>query len=333
VRRRLSAIVAAAAACASFAACTSSDAPIDAAAENRLLETARAGVAAKNWGDAIDAAESLYEKSRDPLRKQEALYLAGEARFADESYVKAYRHYETLLKDFPYSTFVPKIEEHVFAIGAYYLGQSPWFLFGDLFSGRERGAEVMRQFVASYPNSKRADDALAQVAAYRFERKEYDLAVVFYQQLARSYPDSEWADLAAFRRAECWRFESRGAGYDERALLRAAAEYRRYLSERPKGNFSDRARDLGLAMDEAVAECELKIARFYVARDQDPGARIHFANVALAYPATKAAAVARTELASRNWDLSINSLDTLRLSASESSDWVGENLENRQGLK
>jgi len=48
-------------------------------------------------------------------------------------------------------------------IGVEYLSRSPWPVFHDLFSGRERGAEVMREFASSYPNSSKADDALAQI--------------------------------------------------------------------------------------------------------------------------------------------------------------------------
>ena len=57
--------------------------------------------------------------------------------------------YETLITDFPYSKFVPRCEQHIYAIGVEYLSHTPWFLFGDLFTGRERGAEVMRSFATS----------------------------------------------------------------------------------------------------------------------------------------------------------------------------------------
>jgi outer membrane protein assembly factor BamD (BamD/ComL family) len=193
-----------------LAACCGSGQDVDELAENRLLEESRASLAAGDVDRAVECAEALIERSTDSGRKQEALYLAGEAHYADADWVKAFRHYQTLLHDYPYSQFVPKIEEHVYAIGVEYLSRSPWPVFHDLFSGRERGAEVMREFASSYPNSSKADDALAALAAYRYERKEFEDAVVFYQQLARSYPESEWADLAAYRRAECWRLDTRG---------------------------------------------------------------------------------------------------------------------------
>jgi outer membrane protein assembly factor BamD (BamD/ComL family) len=191
----------------------------------------------------------------------------------------------------------------------------------------------MREFASSFPNSSKADDALAAVANYRFSRREYEDAVVFYQRLARNYPDSEWADLAAFRRAECWRLDTRGGGYEERALLRAAAEYRRYLGERPHGSFLKQAQEEMTWVDEQIAISEIKIARLYLQRNQDVGAQIHFANVALAYPRTTSADEARHELEKHGWDLSRNSLDTLKLSPSETGDWVGDRLRGDKGLE
>ena len=317
-----------------LAACCGSGQDVDELAENRLLEESRASLAAGDVDRAVECAEALIERSTDSGRKQEALYLAGEAHYADADWVKAFCHYQTLLHDYPYSQFVPKIEEHVYAIGVEYLSRSPWPVFHDLFSGRERGAEVMREFASSYPNSSKADDALAALAAYRYERKEFEDAVVFYQQLARSYPESEWADLAAYRRAECWRLDTRGGGYEARTLLRAATEYRRYLSERPNGARMKDARAEIAWVDEQIALSELEIAHLYLQRDQETGARIHFANVALAYPGTKAADEARAEIAKHPlWDLSLNSLDTLKLGANESGDWMIDRFGTEKGYR
>jgi len=304
------------------AACASGPGRIDVddLSEEQLLEESRERFAAGDLDRAEETAAALLERTRDPARKQEALFLAGEVHFALGEWAKAFRHYQTLLHDHPFSKFVPRCEEHVYAIGVEYLSRSPWPLFGDLFSGRERGAEVMREFAGAFPSSSRADDALAALAGYRYSRKEYAEAAGFYAQLVRSHRDSEWADLAAYRRAECWKLEARGAAYDVTPLLHAARNYRRYLSERPHGGHRERARVEALEVDELLAESELLKAELYVARGQERGARIHFANVALAYPATAAAERARRELERRSWDLSINSVDLLTLAPSAERD-------------
>ena len=300
--------------CCGLFGCASGPSPIDVddLSEPQLLEAAEAALAANDVDRAIETSEALLERTSDGQRRQAALFVAAESRYADDSPVKAFRHYQSLLRDFPWSSYVPKCEAHVWEIGASYLAKEPWFFFGDLFSGRERGAEVMREFATSFPSSPRADDALAAIAAYRFSRHEYADAVVFFDRVAKDYSDSEWADLAAFRRAECWHFDSRGAAYDPTPLLRAARDYRRYQSERPNGERRALAEQRAREVDELIAEGELLRARLYLQRDQARGARMHLANVVLAYPNTKAADEARALLSERGFDLSIESVDTLK---------------------
>ncbi|MSR47741.1 MAG: outer membrane protein assembly factor BamD [Planctomycetes bacterium] len=280
--------------------------------EPQLQDEAARALAAGEIDRSIDCAEALLERTSDGARKQAALFVAAEARLADGAPIKAFRHYQSLLRDFPWSPYVPKCEDRVWAIGADYLAEKPWFLFGDLFSGRERGAEVMREFAASFPSSERADDAVAAIAGYRFERLEFEDAVAWWDRVVTDYPDSEWADLAAFRRAESWQLDARGPAYDLTPLLRAARDYRRYLSERPNGERRALALQRASEVDEMIAQGELLRADLYLVREEERGARMHLANVSLAYPSTAAAARARELLEQHGWDLSIHSVDTLQ---------------------
>lgn len=280
--------------------------------ETQLVEEAQRALAAGEIDRAIETSEALLERTDDGARRQSGLFVAAQARQADGSPVKAFRHYQSLLRDFPWSNYVPRCEEPVWRLAAEWLAEEPWFFFGDLFTGRERGFEAMREFAASFPSSPRADDALAAMAGYRFGRAEYVEAQSHYAQLARSYPDSEWADLASYRRAECWQLAARGAAYDPTPLLAAARDYRRYLGERPRGERVEQARAHARDVDELIAEGEFLRAELYLDREEDAGARMHLANVVLAYPESAAATRAREILAERGWDLSIHSIDTLQ---------------------
>lgn len=305
-----------------LAACAGPPPPIDVddLSEEQLRAEGHERLAAGEIDRAIEVSEALVERTSDPKLDAEGLWLAAEARFADDSPAKAFRHYQELLHDYPYSPWVPRCEPRVYAIGAEYLDASPWPVFKDLFSGRERGAEVMREFAAAFPSSDRADDALVAIADYRFSRREYVEAADFYARVTSDYADREWGDHALFRRAECWRLEARGPAYDPTPLLRATNGYRRYLSERPDGAHRDPATRRIRELDEALATSELLKARFYLTRGEERGARIHLANTVLAFPDSAAAAEARAELEARGADLSINSIDTLTLPASVEPD-------------
>ena len=173
-------------------------------------------------------------------------------------------------------------------------------------------AEVLRQFAAAYPFSARADDALMAIAEYYDDREEYLFSADKYKMMASRYAGSEWEDAAAYREALSYQRASRGVGYDDQLMRRSRRAYLEYLGRDDlSGHRADAQRELQV-VEETLAEGELEVARFYLLREQDRGARIHLANVVLAFPGTPAAEQARTELEARGWDVSLHSLDTLQ---------------------
>ena len=286
-------------------------APVDELLDGQLMPEAELRMAERNLDRVLELAEEAQTRSLGPEDSQKALYYAGEVHFAEEEYKSAFRSYQTLLEDFPYSDFLPAIEPKVFAIGENYLSAEPNPVFKDLFSGRTFGVEVMREFWTAYPFSSQADDALVAVASVHFSRGEYLFAIDRYERILTDHPGSEWADLSAYRVGLCHMLESRGPGYDRTPLQAAARVLRAYL-ERPgsKGFEREAEERLGQA-EEMLAEGEWIIAHLYLVREQDRGSRIHLANCVLAYPSTDAARRARKVLEERGWDLSLNSVDTV----------------------
>lgn len=274
-----------------------------------LLAAARA---AQDAGDPVGMlrnAETLLQRELTPDEAQESLFLAGRGRFLCGREKAAFRHDEELIQDYPYSRFLPLIEGDVYTIGRHALAGKPGWLFGDLFSGRPFGVEVLRLFTTTFTASDRADDALNLVADYYFGREEYDFAGDKYDLIVRQHPDSEWYDLARYRSALCPLRASRGAGYDDTLLRQARRGFLAYLS-RP-GAYQEEAAAGLRESEEALARTQFLIARFHLIRHQERGARLHLANAVLLYPDTPAAAEARTILEENGWDTSLNSLDAL----------------------
>jgi outer membrane protein assembly factor BamD (BamD/ComL family) len=279
--------------------------------QGQLLEQVREKFARQDFEGVDELTEELTSRVLEADAHQEALYYSGEALYALEERKDAFRSYQTLLEDYPYSDYLPAVQKHVFEIGEFYLAGEMSVVFKDLFSGRPFGVEVMREFAVAYPFSDLADDALERVAAYHFSRAEYDLASARYQHVVDDHPDSEWADLAAYRIGLCHFLSSRGSGYDRTPLRDAARAFRQYLaSSRPRAFVAEAEAHL-TESEEMLAEGELMVAELYLLREQDRGARIHLANCVLAYPATEAAERARLQLERHGWDLTMHSLDTI----------------------
>lgn len=271
------------------------------------LDRSSAAYAAQEYKEAQHLAEDVLTETVDGKILQEALYLAGRARLARGHYRKAYRRFETLLQDYPYSDFLLKAEDDVYWIGMEYISRSPNWLFGDLASGRSFGSEVLLQYAVSYSSKPRADDALFEVAQYYESRDEWLLAAGTYEQIRDVHQESEWMDLASYRIGVCYQRACRGAGYDDTKLEQARRELRDYLARGLEGHRAE-AEETLREVEEELARAELAIADFYRIREQDRGHRMHLANAVLAYPDTEAAQEAREELAERGWDVSVHSL-------------------------
>lgn len=276
----------------------------------QLIEAARTQLLALDFDRVLEITDELLDRPLTPRFREEALYLEGEANFALEDYDDAWDAYRDLVNDHPHSDFIAVIEDHLYFIGEYHIRGEPSIVFKDLFTSRHFGAEVLRKYGTIYQFADRADDALEQLAAFHFSRREYDLAAERYETIAQNFPDSEWADFASYRVGLCWRLSSRGAGYDRIPLQQARTAFRRYLA-RTGGQYRLEAERQVAETEELLADGEWQIAHLYLLREQDRGARLHLANCVLAYPTTAAAGLARVELEARGWDLSINSVDSL----------------------
>ena len=274
------------------------------------LDTSAEAMAQGRYAAAQRVAESVLGTALERDDHQEALALAGRARLGRDHYRKAYRHFETLLQDYPYSNWVLEIEQEVYDLGLRYIRRKPWRVFGDLFSGRGFGVEVLRQFAVSYRSSERADDALFEIAEYHFGRGEYELAAAKYEMIRDEFPRSEWFDLAFYRVGLSYFHACRGAGYDDTFLHTARSELLRYLARGMEGHRAEAEQTLA-DVEEELAAAQLHIAEFYLVREQDRGARMHLANAVLAYPRTQSADRARELLEEHQWDVSVHSLESL----------------------
>jgi len=307
--------VLAAAAAGSLAACAAGPEGGPSPSAEPQLQQCREAWQAKDYDRAVERAEEALEIASDPREIQEALYLAGLAERARDRPRRAFRHLQVLLHDYPASPLVEKIEAPLYEIGSALIDEEPWPLFGDLFSGRELGAEVLREYAVSFPQSPRADDARAAIAELRYQRGDWDLARLHYKEIVEKHPRSEWCDLAAFRLGMTHLLQSRGASYDRTPLFQAQRAFDDYLVRRPDGALRAQAEDARRRAREMLGEGELEIAELYALRGEDKGARLHYANTVLAFGDTAAGERARRRLEEKGWDLSYNSLDGLLLEA------------------
>ncbi|MFO0982519.1 MAG: outer membrane protein assembly factor BamD [Planctomycetota bacterium] len=286
---------------------------------NEVLEAARADFAREDYDRVVDFCQYIAETRPEARELDEARLLAADALLAQGEPYKSFQQLKLLIEERPFSQHRPEVEEREFQIGVTLFQDEPGF-FGDAFTERGHGVDVLTHFATTFARNPNADDALRLAASYYFDKREWALAIDQYGRLYNEHPDSEWRELAHYRIGLCHSRWVPGSDYDRTHMLMARQAFRSYLDQHPDGNFKNEVtQELG-DVEERLARKELDTARFYVLRGSKLGARLHLTNAVLAYPSTPSAAQARALLDEFGFDLSVSSLDTLELKGRSFTD-------------
>lgn len=151
---------------------------------------------------AAGAFRNAADRWPDSALEQDALFAAGESYFFADRYPKANDTYELLLKKYPNSKYLDKVEARRFSIAQYWLAlnrtdpQSFWE-----FNLTDKGRPVRSTFGNAVrifdririddPTGKLADDATLAAGNAYFEDGKYLDADSFYSDLRKTFPSSE----------------------------------------------------------------------------------------------------------------------------------------------
>lgn len=260
-----------------------------------LEEVALQAAAAGRYEDAWQAYDALGKRTIDPGLRAEFVFLAAESALGAKKTHEALLLYQRLLREYPTTPRYASAVDRVFLIGRLFcLGRAlrPSWL-GVETEDRELGISVLTKFVEGRERHPRADDALHAIAQAQLELGEWEDAVDSWTQLAREYPASEYAQTAEYRIALTTLSASDGVEYDKGPVEAGRRLLKRYLERFPKGNHAQEAEAKLAEVEQALAAQKLRVARFYLRRDEYYSADVYLAAVLREYPGTPAADEAR----------------------------------------
>lgn len=144
----------------------------------------------------------------------EAQYYLAECFFGQEDYQSAIHEYTRLLRNYSQSPFV---DDAQYKVGvSYYKQILPAPLDQD---NTHKAIRELQTFLEDYPNSEYVPEAEKYLlsARTRLAQKEYlngqlyykmgayDSAIIYFEELLKSYSDTKWADDVQFAIGECQR--------------------------------------------------------------------------------------------------------------------------------
>ena len=168
---------------------------------------------------ALLAAPASAQETEAPDDSPEALYQSGMSRFLAGDYENSVPFLEQMVKVFGQE---PELRTQIDL--AMYARACALFNLG-------RSADAIKAFeeyVAQFPESKFADEAMFRVGSAQQQLEEYELAVAAYQKLRSTFPRSAYSEDAAFQIGICRLIQ-------EQSALAAAAfqDFMRLYPESP----------------------------------------------------------------------------------------------------
>jgi len=262
---------------------------------DELLASGENAFHAKDYKRAGKYFSAIRLKHPESLEDEKASFLFAESKRLLRSGSTSFKAYKDFAKRYPNSRYSVAVAEGEYKLGVAYFEKT---LSGILFFKPDPtvGARVMEHLQVHYRNFSLADDALMMTGDFFMDRKSWNDAQVYFNQLLADYPRSKFVLRARFQYARAlWRM-SEGPDYDERLMLAA---------KRGFGDFGDAVRAEGkteelaehvksaaehiVKVNERLAKKQYRIGRFYE-RTKSPASAQHYYRYCLTeYPDTKAA--------------------------------------------
>lgn len=249
------------------------------------------------------------ERWPDSMLEEDGLFMQGECYFFTDNYGRASTLYGDLMKKYPNTRHVDRVDARRFDIGQYWLAmhhEDPkFFLSPNWADGRLPTTDTYGNAVRLFdkirlddPTGRLADDATMAAGVAYFDRGKFRDADRFFSDLRTTYPESDHYFDASLRSVKAKLEIYQGSEYDSAALVEAE-EIIDLLFRR----FPERAEEHRQYLEEAFREIRLRmasrdweLARFYDNRQEYGGARFYYSKVIRDFADTSLAADAHQRM-------------------------------------
>jgi outer membrane protein assembly factor BamD len=137
-----------------------------------------------------------------------------------------------------------------------------------------------------YPFSKYAILAELKIADAHFHLKEYDAAILAYEQFEKMHPRNEAIPYVIYQIGMCWFNQMDTVDRDVTPAKNAMAQFIRLMEQFPDDEYARKAQDLINTCIDKIAGHELYVAKFYMKTGQYESALKRFEHIVEFYPGT-----------------------------------------------
>lgn len=224
---------------------------------NQLLDQGRVRKAAKaylaltrHWPAAPEAAEAQYRYAR-------ILDQRGKVQNAFDEYQRLFDYYPHM---FPYE----EVLNRQFELAVHLMNKRKGrFLFLPGFQAPERAVPLFEKIVANGPEWEKTPEAQFLLGRAQELALEYEAAIIAYATVQQRYPNSRFAEEAAYRLVLCWKKLADESPNNQQLLYNAWVTAMFYLNSYPMSERAQEIRELSRVVLDRRAEIAYNIARYY----------------------------------------------------------------------
>jgi len=269
--------------------------------DRTLFEEGRRAMEAGNPGKASRTLKSLIKKYPESAYRAEAMWLRGEALFAQKDYYKAFEQYEEMLTQYAGSPHYRQALERQMAVAELYLGPVRRRVWGmPLLSGETEAIEILRRVYEHQPAGDLAEACLLRIADYYYSKQRWQEAEDYYNKYCQAFPNGGRIVHAELARAKCAIARCRGARYDITSLALAYDRLRQFQQKYPEAAREEGVADLLAQLRLSQAEALYNVAAHYFRAGKPLASAFYAEQVVARYADTSWADEARALVAKMN---------------------------------
>jgi outer membrane assembly lipoprotein YfiO len=209
---------------------------------------------------------------------------------------KAFTEYQYLIDNFPGRFAYGEALDRQFRIANLIMMSRRWKLFFlPGFAMSEDSIPLFRKIVINAPQWERVPEIQFLIATIHEEAGDDDKAVAAYRKLTQNYPDSSYADDAAFQIGMCLHEQTMDRPRNEKALRDAISAFSDFLRSHPESNKRPAVQEKLKELNRTLAGLYYERAVFYDKMAKKPeAAYIAYVDFVRKFPSSELAADATT---------------------------------------
>ena len=169
---------------------------------------------------------------------------------------------------------------------------------------------LLEELITVYRGTKKAEQTYYYYSYCNYQLQDYETAAYDFDNYAKTYPNSEYAEECAFMHAYCYYQDSPNFSLDQSNTVKAINEFQLFVDEHLKSN---RVADCNRLIDELRYKLETKDyenAKLYYHMEDFKAAVTAFGNLLKDYPSTKYREEAMFLIVKSSYLLAENSIES-----------------------